>query len=151
MTDNERTLTEALKSFLQTEPKLGLSGTKAEKDDYSDNNPMMRGFEHLHGQIDEMFAHKAAELTHYTGICSSFTKVHSYKYLNDSTFQEAMDKEMTAQGIPASERKKAIGFIPSIIKELAEEQGEWAEADFGFHPHLDEIIEVSQPKQYEGQ
>jgi hypothetical protein len=104
---------------------------------------------YLHGQIDEMFALKATELTHHTGICASFNKVHSYKYLDDETFAEAMDKEMTAQGIPAAERRKALDFIPKIIKELSEEQAAWAERDFGFNHDLDAITQLIQPQQYE--
>ncbi len=144
--NNEQLLVEAVKSFLDDHASLGL---KPDDKADNDNNPKMRGFEYLHGQIDELFAHKAAELTHYTGICAAFTKIHNYKYLDDSSFCEAMNKEMTAQGIPADERKKALDFIPKIIKELQEEKSAWSEQDFGFNQNLDEIIDVSQPKQYE--
>lgn len=146
MNNNEKLLVEAMQSFLSSKAKLGLDTDKTAT---NDNNPEFRGFEYLHGQIDEMFAHKAADLIHHTGICSSFSKVHSYKYLDDDTFSEAMDKEMTAQGIPAQERSKALQFIPAIIKELKTEAAEWAEKDFGFHDDLDEIIKISQPQQYE--
>lgn len=146
MDPNEKLLVEAVESFLSGQAKLGL---KPDEKADNDNDPKARGPEYLHGQIDEMFAHKAAELTHHTGVCAAFSKVHNYKYLDDSTFSEAMDKEMTAQGIPAAERKTALEFIPSIIKELAEESEQWCEKDFGFNQNLDEIIEVSQPKQYE--
>lgn len=148
MKDTEKTLVEAVQSFFGSKANLGLPKEKPAKDDWSDNNPALRGLEYLHGQIDEMFAHKAAELVHHTGICASFSKVHSYKYLNDDTFGEAMDKEMTAQGIPAAERRKALEFIPAIIKELKEEQAEWAEKDFGM-VNMDDMIEVSNPEQYE--
>lgn len=145
MHTTEVLLVEAIQSFLGNKAKLGLKPDNAADDD---NNPKARGFEYLHGQIDEMFAHKAAELTHHTGICASFSKVHSYKYLDDTAFAEAIDKEMVAQGIPAAERRQALDFIPAIIKELRDEKSEWSEKDFGM-VNMDDIIEVSNPVQYE--
>lgn len=143
MTKDEKVLVECIKSMLDSKAKLGL--TPDEKAD-DDNNPKMRGMAYLEGHINETFASKAAELVHHTGVCAAFNKVHKYKYIEDETFTEAMNKEMTAQGIPASERKKALEFIPSIIEEL-QEDGDWAEADFGFHPDLDEVMKM--PTQFE--
>lgn len=139
---SERTLVEALDTLLQHDAQLGLS---IHSDD--EVGKAERGYEYLHGQIDEMFAVKAAELTHAESVCQAFRKVHNYKYLDDPTFKTAMEKEMVAQAVPAEERNKAAEFIPSIITELATEQSEWAEKDAGFNPNLDEIIEASQPEQ----
>jgi len=106
-----------------------------------------RGYEYLHGQIDDMFALKAAELVHAESVCQAFKKVHNYKYLDDPSFEVAMKKEMVAQAVPAEERNKALNFLPKIIKEVASEQKEWAEKDFGFNPDLKEIREASKPEQ----
>lgn len=141
LNENEALLLEAIGSMLQQDAKLGLS-IHDEKAGIAE-----RGYEYLHGQIDEMFALKAAELTHADGVCQAFKKTHSYKYLDDPTFQTAMAKEMVAQGIPESDRGKALGFIPSIINELKKEQAEWSEKDSGFNPVLDEIKEASQIEQ----
>lgn len=136
MTEPEKLLVESFKSMLDDKVKLGLHpDEKAE----NDNKPSMRGIQYLHGHINEMFAHKAAALVHHTGVCAAFSKVHSYKYLDDETFLEAMNKEMTAQGIPAGERKKAMEYVPSILEEL-QEDGDWCEADFGFHPDLEDVM-----------
>lgn len=132
-------LLEAIDTMLQHDAKLGLAI-------HSEHSETERGYEYLHGQIDEMFALKAAELTHSDGVCQAFKKVHSYKYLDDPSFKTAMQKEMVAQAIPESDRNKAVGFIPQIITELKKEQSEWAEKDT-FHPNLDEIKEASQPEQ----
>lgn len=144
MTEAEKVLVESIKSMLDTKAKLGL---KPDEKADNDNNPKMRGMGYLDGHINEMFAHKAAELVHHTAVCASFTKVHSYKYIEDESFTEAMNKEMTAQGIPAAERRKALEFIPALIEEL-QEDGDWAEADFGFHPDLDEVMKI--PDQFDG-
>jgi hypothetical protein len=147
LTKTEQLLVESVKSLLNSKMSFGVPKNDPKATD--DNNYRLRGVEFLHEQINEMFQLKAAELTHHTGICAAFSKVHSYKYIEDETFSEAMGKELTAQGIPKDERTKALEFIPTILKELKKEIGEWGEADFGFHPDLDEIQKISQPNQYE--
>lgn len=141
LNDNEKLLVEAIQSMLQHDAKLGLSIHDTEA------HSRERGFEYLHGQIDEMFSLKAAELSNADSVSSSFRKVHNYKYLDDPSFKTAMEKEMVAQAVPAEERNKALGFIPAIINELKQEQSEWAEKDFGFADHVSEMKEVSQPEQ----
>ncbi len=141
---NELTLCEAIDTMLQHDAKLGLKMHDATDKRLGEAE---RGLEYLHGQIDEMFALKAAELVHANGVCQAFQKVHNYKYLDDPSFKTAMEKEMVAQAVPAEDRNKAIGFLPKIIKELKEEKAEWSEKDFGFNPALDEIKETSQPDQ----
>ncbi len=143
---NEKLLVEAITSMLQQDAKLGLAlhdqdpaGQAAGKAE--------RGFEYLHNQIDEMFMLKAAELTHAESVCQAFHKVHNYKYLDDHSFPEVMNREMLSTAVPAAERSQALGFIPKIIDELRGEQRAWAERDSGLSPHLDEIRRVSQPKQ----
>lgn len=140
---NEKLVLEAVDSMLQQDAKLGLSIHDA---DLKSMGSAERGYEYLHGEIAEMFALKSAELTHSDGVNQAFRKVHNYKYLDDPSFKTAMQKEMVAQAVPAEERDKALGFIPSIISELKTEQTEWAEKD-AFNPDLDEIMEVSQPEQ----
>ncbi len=75
--------------------------------------------------------------------------MHNYKYLDDTTFVEAFDAELASQGVPTNERQKAAKLIPTIIKELSEESAQWSERDYGYNPNLDEIIDISQPAQYE--
>lgn len=144
MTDSEKLLIESMKSMLDTKIQLGL---KPDEKAENDNNPKMRDVGYLHGHINEMFSNKAANLVHHTGVCAAFSKIHSYKYLDDETFTEALSRELTAQGIPASERKKALEIIPEIIKEVSEDTDEWAEADFGFNPNLQDIMRI--PHQFE--
>ncbi len=137
LSKSERLLAESFKSMLASDDALGLSQHKAAQERAGE---VERGFEHLHGQIDEMFMVKTTDLTHHTGICSAFSKVHSYKYIDDPSFARAMIKEMTAQGIPEQERVKAIDYIDTIIEELKNEQT--IESSFGFHPELDKVMEL---------
>jgi hypothetical protein len=141
---SEKLVLEAVDSMLQQDAKLGLSIHDKELES---TGTAERGYEYLHGQIDDMFLVKAADLIHAESVCQSFRKVHNYKYVDDPTFLTAMEKEMVAQAVPAEERTKATEFVPSIIKELKTERAEWAEKDFGFNPALDEIREASKPEQ----
>lgn len=134
--DNEQQLVQAISGYLAEEMELGL-GLDDEDTDGE------RGFQHLHSQIHDMFSNKTAELTHSTAINAAFAKVHGYKYIDDDTFCNALNKELTAQGIPANEREKACGFIESIIKQLRNEGQQWAEKDSGFNPNLDEVMDIN--------
>lgn len=140
----EKMLIEAINSMFDLDAQVGLAfHDKSELERHNEE----RGYEYLHNQIDDMFALKAAELTHADSLNQAFHKVHSYKYLDDPTFQTAMEKELVAQAVPAHERVKAAEAIASIIKELQKEQKSWAEKDYGFNPHMDEISKVSKPEQ----
>ena len=143
LNEHEELLLEAVKSYLQQDAKLGLAAH--DKDDYVKDAEAERGFEHLHNNINDLFALKSAELDHADAVRQAFIKVHSYKYLDDPSFSTAMEKEMVAQAVPAAERSKALEFIPKIIDEVSSDD-EWAEKDSGFNPNLDEIEDVSQPE-----
>lgn len=136
MKKNEKQICEAIDTYLQHDAELGLQDREWEEESHT--------FQFLHEQINEMFALKAAGMTHHDGICSAFRKVHNYKYVTDPTFSEAMRKELTAQAVPAEERDKALEFVPKIIEELKKEDS-FDEKDAGFNPNLDEIIGVSKP------
>jgi hypothetical protein len=142
LNSDEQLLVEAITSMLSQDAKLGLSNP-----DQEEPQKVERGFAYLHEQIEDMFAVRAAELTHAESVTRAFRKVHGYKYLDDWTFPFAMEKEMVTQAVPIRERKKALEFIPKIVEELQQEQQVWSERDAGFNPKLDEVRKVSQPKQ----
>ena len=155
MTEKETQLVECIGSFLSQKAKLGLQ--KEPEKDGGYNDPRMRGYQYLHGQIDDLFAVKAAELVHYDGVKAAFAKIHNYKNLDAPLFCDAFDKEMISQGIPKAERLSAIKFIPAIIKELKEEVGDTdspmgksisPEDAYGFNVNISSIAKVSRPQQY---
>lgn len=129
LNEEESSLLEAFKTMLTTEDGLGLSNHSSKLKILGDTE---RGLEYLHNQIDQLFHQKSAELSHHTGICAAFTKIHSYKYLDDPTFEAAMAKEMMAQGIPIEEREAALEIIPKIIDELSVENERWSEQNAGW-------------------
>jgi len=144
LSKTELLIAEAVGSMLKQDAMLGLS---VHSSDHEEMGSTERGYEYLHGQIDDMFQVKAAELVHAESVCQAFRSVHNYKYVDDPSFLTAMEKQMVAQAVPAEDRQKASGFVPTIIKELKAEQAEWAEKDFGFNPKLNEIREHSKPDQ----
>ena len=146
LNENEKLLAEAFDSMLDAGDGLGLSSHKSDLKRLGEEE---RGSEYLHGQIEEMFHHKAADLTHHDGVCAAFAKIHSYKYIDDPTFEAAMHKELTAQGIPAEERDKAIELVPSIIEQLHSENSSRSEQDAGWSPHLDEITKSNRDGEVE--
>ena len=140
MNADEKLLVEAIDTKLRHSIELGLQDLPK---DYKEEEE--HSFQYLHEQINALFESKAAGLTHFDGVCAAFKKVHNYKYVTDPTFLVAVEKEMTAQGIPAEERGKALDYVPAIIEQMKKEGKEWDERDAGFHPNLDEIMEVSRP------
>jgi hypothetical protein len=104
------------------------------------NDPANLGVQYLHAQIDDLFESKATELTHFDAVCSAFRKIHQYRNVTDNGFKVSFEADMKSKGVPQDERKKAAGFLPAIIKELADE-----ESSYGYNENLDEIMEVSQP------
>ena len=144
LSEDERLAIEGIKALLNEDVRLGLA--IHDKDPYNKEFDAERGMQHLHGNIQDLYRVKAAKLPHSDGVCAAFTKVHGYKYIDDTTFKTAMMKEMVAQGIPEDVRNKAIDLIDDVIKELLDDDI-LAEKDSGFNPNLDEVIKVSQPEQ----
>jgi hypothetical protein len=138
MKPEENVICEAIDTYLQDKAQLGVPEPPSDKKDEDSHS-----FQFLHEHINELFATKAADLTHYDGACAAFRKVHNYKYVTDPTFHGAVKKEMSAQAIPESEQKKALDLIPKIIEEVSDDKDAWSEQDAGFHPNLNEVMETS--------
>lgn len=138
LNQDEQILAEAFETMLNSGDGLGLSRHKSELERLGETES---GPAYLHGEVDLMFHQKASELLHYDGACAAFAKVHSYKYIDDPTFEAAMNKELTAQGIPTEEREKALEVVVSIVEELRNDKGVANEQDAGWHPDLDEIAD----------
>jgi hypothetical protein len=144
MTSHEKAIVEAISTLLQHDAMLGLS-LHSKAHEHADT--IEHGVQFMSGQISEMFALKASSSPFYESLKQAFSKVHNYKYIDDPTFTIAMEKELSAQGIPVTERTSASKYVHEIIEELQKENDAWAEKDYGFHPNLDEVKEI--PTQYE--
>lgn len=137
----EQLLAEAVRSMLDQESRLGLSIHGK-----SEQGPE-RGSEYLHNYIEDSFRHKVASTVHADSITAAFAKVHSYKYVDDPTFPEALQDVMLVMAVPAHEQKTALNAIGSVIKEM--DVG--TEQDAGYHPDLDDVLstaDIEQPTEH---
>lgn len=132
----EQIACEAIDTMLRHKVALGLQDLPNDIQKEEEHS-----FQYLHEQINEMFAIKAAGLTHHDGICAAFRKIHNYKYITDPTFRRSVNEEMRGQGIPTEERTKVLDYIPAIINEIKKET-DWCERDAGWHPNLNEILKA---------
>lgn len=134
MTREEQLLLEAIKNnlFHNSERSLGITpGGVKETSNF---------FEHQWNSIEASFALKAAGSPFMESLTSAFHDIHSYKYLDDPTFGVALDKRLSAIGIPTEERKNAIRYVEDIRKEYGKDFQEKAS---GWNPHLDEIADMT--------
>ena len=136
--ESEQVLCEAIDTMLRHKVALGLQDLPEDAQQEEEHS-----FQYLHEQINEMFAIKAAGLTHHDGVCAAFRKIHNYKYITDPTFRRSVNEEMRGQGIPAKEREQVLEYIPAIIDDVKKD-GDWCERDAGYHPNLDEILKAGQ-------
>jgi hypothetical protein len=99
------------------------------------------GFEFQWNNIEEMFALKTAKSTFHEELCGAFRDIHSYKYLDDPTFEVAFVKRLTARGIPTEEIEKAKDFCKQIKEQL--DKADFQEREAGWHPNLDEVLDTT--------
>jgi len=137
MNNNEKMLLEAITSYLSSND-LGLNHHKQA---HEDTGKLERGLEYLHGHINETFQLKANDLVHHTGVCSAFSKVHNYKYIDDPTFWIALERELKAQAVPKEEQIKTKNILEAVIEELKKFDVK-KEQDFGYHKDLKDIMSV---------
>lgn len=99
------------------------------------------GFEFQWNSVEEMFALKSAKSTFHEELCGAFRDIHSYKYLDDPTFDVALVKRLTARGVPTEEIEKAKDYCKQIREQLQKE--DFQEKDAGWHPNLDEVLDTT--------
>ena len=145
LSKQQQQLVEAVQSLLNNKAKLGLA-----VHDKDTTQRDINTFQYLHENIEGEFGLATIDSEFHNGICAAFHKVHSYKYITDPSFGEALTRELNAQGIPAMEQKMAFDAIGKILNEYKGKNGAWAEKDAGWNPDLAKIIEASQPEQFNG-
>lgn len=92
--------------------------------------------------INDMMFLKVNTSSFSDAIMAAFYQVHSYKEITDPTFELSFMKNLKAMGIPKTEQEKALTGVRSVVKELSKD-GFKGEADYGWNPHMDEIVDVT--------
>jgi hypothetical protein len=130
----ERNLVEAIGNLFKSgnEDVLGL----VHKDEETSHH-----FEKQWNTIEEMFALKVIKSPFHEELTSAFRDIHSYKYVDDSTFPIALRKRLTARGIPTEEIVNAEKHLQEICEELKKEN--FQEKAAGWNPNLDQIIDLT--------
>ena len=105
------------------------------------HDEVSHGFEYQWNGIEDMFALKSAKSTFHEELSGAFHDIHSYKYLDDPTFAVALEKRLTARGVPTEEIKNALDYTDQIREELKKKH--FQEKDAGWHPDLDEILDTT--------
>ena len=133
----EKLLAEAMRGYIAADKaKLGLAS-------HEDTEETSHHQWHQWENIDDRFALKASESPYFENLTSAFYAVHSYKYLEDPTFGVAIDKELSAHGIPDHWREQALKYIEEIREEMAGTDEAWSERDAGWNPAIDEITDMT--------
>ncbi|HUU40502.1 MAG TPA: hypothetical protein VMW42_06165 [Desulfatiglandales bacterium] len=130
----ERNLVEAIGNLFKNgdEDILGL----VHKDEETSHH-----FEKQWNTIEEMFALKVVKSPFHEELTSAFRDIHSYKYVDDSTFPIALRKRLSARGIPTEEITNAEKHLQEICEELKKEN--FQEKAAGWNPNLDQIIDTT--------
>lgn len=133
--ENEKYLLEAVKNALDAKALGLLSG----KDKHKETSHFQQfKFE----DIQNMMFLKVNESPYAQAITAAFYKNHSYKYIDDPSFQEGFVKDMKAMGVPATEQQKAVNALNNIIQELTKD-GFVAEKDYGWNPNMDKLQDLT--------
>lgn len=98
-------------------------------------------FEFQWNGIEDMFALKTAKSVFHEELTGAFRDIHSYKYLDDPTFDIALTKRLTARGIPTEEIENAKQYRQDILEELKKQN--FQEKEAGWHPHLDKVLDTT--------
>lgn len=88
------------------------------------------------------FAIAVKDSEFFDSLNSSFYKVHSYKWINDSTFEEALTSELESQGVPHKDINLAMDALDSVRSEYLKDHDN--ENSVGWAPNLDDIKSATQ-------
>lgn len=135
MNQLERMLVEAIGNMFKHQDKnLGIVPPK--------HPEITHRYQFQWSNIEDMFALKTSDSPFSESLTAAFHDIHSYKYLDDPTFPIALDKRLSATGVPMTERQQALKYVNEIIEDLKRE-GHFQEKETGWHPQLDEIAEMT--------
>ena len=139
LNESERVIAEAIANMLD-DTALGVNAHKDHDKERANT------FTFLHEEIEQAYRLATINFEHHEDVCSAFSKIHSYKYLDDPGFALSFKGELTARGVPLEECTKALDTVGKMIDKHLKNN---SEAAAGWNPDLDEIIKASQPPQIE--
>lgn len=112
----EKLLVETMKSLLDQDD---LGRVEGGSDDEHAHNTQFQWED-----IQDSFALNVKDSDFFESLTSSFRKVHSYKWITDSTFEEALVAELESQGVPHVDIESAVEALDKVRKEYVPDSNE---------------------------
>lgn len=119
----EKLLVESIKNILDQDELGRIEGGVEEE---SSHNTQFQWENILHS-----YALATKDSDFFDSLNSTFYKIHSYKWINDSTFEEALASDLESQGIPHKDINLALDALDKVRSEYLKDNNEnsigWSE------------------------
>ena len=168
MTPKESLLVKAIHNVFMNDPAaMGIVKGKPPITDATNCMP------HQYEWINDLYRLKLNEnlagSAFYESISSAFYDVHSYRFINDYKFKEAMEARMRSIGVPRSEIQIALNMVDEVLKEAKKDHkikessdsnhqnmgleqleggkpsDNWSESEAGWHRDIEEVKKAFSP------
>jgi len=90
--------------------------------------------------IDDAFQLKVSDSPHKDAITSAFFQTHTYKYVDNPTFELSFERELRQRAVPQKEVKLAVDSMHELVNELKKNPGE---QDSGWSQIIDDLVDVT--------
>lgn len=130
----EKLLVETMKSLLDQDD-LG----RVDSGDERSHHVQFR-----HEDILDSYAIAVKDSEFFDSLNAAFYKVNNYKWIHDSTFEEALTSELESQGIPHDEIAKALEALDKVRTEYLGDDPRENENGVGWPENLKDIKKVTQ-------
>lgn len=135
----EKMLVETIKSLLDQDD-LG----RVDHDDTEHSHNTQFQWE----DIQDSFAVNIKDSDFFDAINTAFYKVHTYKWIEDEKFENALVDNLESMGIPHEEIEKAIEALEKVRKEYLKDTGN--EAAAGWSDNMEGLKQVTQEPHNKG-
>ena len=90
--------------------------------------------------IDDDFRLRVAGSPYEDSVTSAFFQTHSYKYLDNPTFNLSFERELKQRAVPTNEITSAMGHLSSMVEDL---KGDVSEQDAGWNTEMDALVDLT--------
>ena len=121
MTPKESVLAKAIHNAFMNDPAvMGIVKGKPPIDDAT--NCMPHQYEWIHDLYRLKLNENLNNPAFFESISSAFYDIHSYRFINDYKFKEALETKMRSMGVPRSEMQIALNMVDEVIKEVKKDR-----------------------------
>lgn len=137
MADNklEKLLVEAMKNLLDQDE---LGRVDADYEERSHHTQFQ------YEDINRDFALAIKDSDFFNSLTAIFYKIHSYKWIDDTKFEQAMIDDLESMGVPNEEIENALNALDKVRKQYLGNDYSKDEADVGWPEDMEGIKQVTQ-------